>query len=216
MVVLAISICHPAAAVSGDDDQAAILESFVLSRDVQTYVGSLIQQMEPEPLKAQCGTLRVLDANRYVIVVPPVFVKEGNGYALQSGAVAIQATVDRCGQRVIRRVLLMRKNPSERVAGARLTPGDFGGNAILERDTILEARPLAYVTAKCSPSDPVYPIDTKSVTRLGPDGGEVLWTFWACSKPVQIDVHYTPMLSNGARAGMNIVAGPVKLLDRLP
>jgi hypothetical protein len=196
-------------------DQAALLNQFVMSPQAQSAIASAIPNLEPEPLKAQCSALRVLDASRY-LPAQAVFAKQGANWALQSGGVVVVAVVDRCGKRVQRRIVLIRKHPNEPVKLERLTPGDFGGNIKLELDTLRIVMPFATIKAGCPTGTPAYPIDTRNISPISHDGGEVVWTFWACGKPVEADVHYTPLLKDGALVGMNISAGQFQVLDKLP
>src|SRR5216683_972851 len=109
-------------------DQKAAFDSLIVSPAYQKFIERNVNEVEALPLKAQCATLNVVQANLYDIINQPVFERAGNGANIKSGAWVSVVKVDRCGQSTTRRLLVRYVPDQKRFEAQGLLPGAFGGN----------------------------------------------------------------------------------------
>ncbi len=140
--------------------------------------------------------------NKSLPIEQPLFIKAGGNFSIEKGAWIALATLDRCGTKVTRRVLLKAVSGKNSLAPTFLLPGEFRGNLQLEVDAVKIVTPALAAAAKCQDLKQLKIVDIKSLTPPVKDGWSETWTADACGKIVDCAVSY------GATGdGMDITAG---------
>lgn len=191
-----------------EPSQADIFALYLGSPIYRHYLETVINQSEPEVLRAGCPSLKLLDSNGYLLLAEAKFVKVGGGYSIDAGAWIALAKLDRCGSEVTRRMLLEAVPGQNQLKPTALLPGDFRGNLKLEFDARRIVLPGLGATANCQDMTKVFVIDIKSITPPSPQGWSETWIASACNKAVSAKVTYF-----GIPGGTNITASDFKLIQ---
>lgn len=183
-------------------DQTKIFEQFLLQPTIQNQLRAMVIDKEPDPLRAECSDLKVLDAGEINIVDPPRFEVRG-GLQLVKAAWVHTFSVDRCGQKTRRRLFIKYDPSSNKLVPTGLLPGDFHGDLRLEVDAANIAIPSIMSSAHCSDRKTLFMLD---VQLLGPrvnGAWSEIWKAQACGNVVYERLDYTP-----SAPGTNITAQP--------
>ena len=120
----------PAAALAqalpaGQQQLTALLTSPTYKQFLQTAVN----QVESPVLKARCANLRVIDADRFALIIPATFTPNG----ITGGMWLSVLNVDRCGAPATRRILVQ-VGGLNGLSPTAMLPGDFRGDVRLESE----------------------------------------------------------------------------------
>lgn len=119
------------AAQAAPPDQAAMFRAFVDAPSYRAILAKDFADKEPAALKATCKTLTLISLDPAEIVEAPEFANGPAGWHTQSGAWVQRATLDKCGTKVLRRMLVETRSDNTLRTRA-LLPGAFAGGYRLE------------------------------------------------------------------------------------
>jgi hypothetical protein len=169
---------------------ADIERAYFLNESYRTYVDMSFNDLEPEPLKAGCLRLKILEHTRHAIVRPLQFTKTSTGYSITGGVWIAVPEIERCGRIVKRRVLMAIDSPNH-IDPAPLLPGDFRGNLKLEVDARRIVLPGILGKATCQDRKSLHVLDIVNTGSDGNGNWTETWTAQACGKTVTPSVRYT-------------------------
>jgi hypothetical protein len=204
--LLLFACVEGADAQSSEPDQKTLFGGYLSSPGYRAYLEQIFNSAEPNLLKAQCPSLRLLESNKFIMVEEPKFVRSGTNYHVESGAWVGVAVLDRCGAPVTRRALLRVAPDTHVLQPTPLLPGEFRGNLKLEADAMRIVLPAMMAIAKCSDLAKARVLDVKSHGPPTPQGWSETWTAAACNMTIEADVSYSPI-----PGGMNISAGHLRV-----
>ncbi|WP_188581960.1 hypothetical protein [Azorhizobium oxalatiphilum] len=196
---------HAQAVPPGFDQQAAF-NRLLLSPTMQTFIATNVNALENPVLKAECPSLKVLEANRYDIVQRPVFEQNGQSVGLKSGVWVSMVKVERCGQPTMRRLLIKYEPDQKRFQAIPLLPGDFRGNLQLEVDARRIVIPGVMALAKCSDGKQVFALDVRSGGPSTAEGWSESWRLQTCGRKATVTVLYRKVGD-----GMDITGKDIKV-----
>ncbi len=171
--------------------QQALFDGYVGSPAYRAILAKAYNDAEPAPLKAKCPVLNLVSFDKPEFVEAPVFAKGPSGWRASSGAWVQRATLDACGTKVLRRVLVETKSDNTlRTRG--LLPGAFAGGYKLEEAAhayVVES--MMNVTGCKDWKTPVV-LDIALAGQPSPKGWRENWTAFVCAKTVTARVDYVP------------------------
>ena len=199
---LALAALAGGAADAAGVDQQAMFNAYVASPAYRAILEKAYNTAEPAASKATCPVLKLTAFDQREMVVPVQFVKSGTGWQTADGAWVQRASLDRCGQTVLRRVMVeTAANNTLRTRG--LLPGEYAGGYKFEdkaRGTVVnDMLALTHCTDWRTPA--VLDTSLKGTFKPGAPWTEY-WTVLVCGKTVKARVDYAP----GGGNDMNIVA----------
>jgi hypothetical protein len=186
-LVLAAATAGAAAAQS----QQALFDGYVGSPAYRSILAKAYNDAEPAPLKAKCPALTIVSFDKPEFVEAPLFVKGAQGWHASAGAWVQRATLDACGTKVLRRMLVETKSDNTlRTRG--LLPGAFAGGYKLEETAHAYVVESMMNVTGCK--DWKTPVVLDIVAAGKPSGGHWRenWTALVCGKTVTARVDYTP------------------------
>jgi hypothetical protein len=174
-------------------DQMALLNDFILSPGYQDFLAHTVNDVENIALKAKCGHLLVLEAEKYQIIDQPLFKHFADGDRLISGRWVSVVIVDRCGEKATRRLLVRYVPEQDRFEAQALLPGEFRGNFILELNAFRTVTIEMLADTRCNDRGRLYMLDVKSLGPATDGKWSEIWTAEACGKIVRQLVRYSTL-----------------------
>jgi len=171
--------------------QQALFDGYVGSAAYRGILAKAYNDSEPATLKAGCPALTLVSFDKPEIVEAAQFVNDGRGWRAGSGAWVQRATLDRCGTKVLRRVLVETKSDNTlRTRG--LLPGEFAGGYKLEETAHAYVVESMMNVTKCKDWKTPVVLDIAAASK--PSGGRWRenWTALVCGKTVTARVDYSP------------------------
>jgi predicted outer membrane lipoprotein len=203
LVLAAAFAAIPALAAPLTDAQ--IFAGYVKSPRHNAFLAKAFNDTEAPPLKARCARLKIAALDSPSVIQPPEFAQIGREYIPSVGRWVQRATLNRCGAKVVRRLLLVADPQTGDLHAFGLLPGEFPGNLQLENDASRIVLSGEMGTAHCSDTKKVFVLDTKLTSPARAQGWTETWTTQVCGKTATIDVIYT-----ADATGMNVTARNLK------
>ncbi|MGQ0677302.1 MAG: hypothetical protein ACT4N4_14625 [Rhodospirillales bacterium] len=180
----------PAAALAQDGgvEQAKRYEEYIQSRPYLGYVEARLNEMEPPPLKAECPAIKVMGRETSFMVKDVRFAP--GAYMPHAGQWVDRLSVDRCGKRATRNILIAVRE-KEKLTPAALIPGRTATSPLLQRDAMRAAVVAARVKSGCQ--DEMFVVDSAIDGRFQPGAPwREDWTFMGCKATVVVGIAFTP------------------------
>jgi hypothetical protein len=175
--------------------------SFLIDPQYIAYIAKGVAQNEPEPLRAECATVKPVVRASLAILQPPKFAK-GVKTPL-SGQWIDRVKVDRCGKPGVRSFMITAPGNNQMHLVA-LLPGDTNASPALQNDATGPAKTAASAKLGCT-AGPMHIVDTKSVAKPAKGPWRETWTFSGCGKNLTLPIEFAP--DSGGGATFSIKAG---------
>ena len=194
-----LALAALAAGAAEAQSQQALFDGYVGSAAYRGILAKAYNDYEPAPLKAKCAALTLVAFDKPEIVEAAQFVKDARGWHAGSGAWVQRATLDACGTKVLRRILVETKSDNTlRTRG--LLPGEFAGGYKLEETAHAYVVESMMNVTQCKDWKTPVVLDTKLASKPSPKGWRENWTALVCGKTVTARVDYVP---NGPQTDVN-------------
>ncbi|MSP20052.1 MAG: hypothetical protein EXQ93_00655 [Alphaproteobacteria bacterium] len=183
----AVSTAHAQGAVPTEQQQLA---SLLTSPTYRTFLETAVMNVESPVLKARCAQIKIIDANRFSVILPPTF----SPGAINTGMWISVLNVDRCGAPATRRILVQVGGPNA-LSPTAMLPGEFRGDIRLESDISRAMTRDMMSFSQCQDVTRFAISDIKAVGAGTPEGWSETWLGESCGKIVSATVDYARSLA---------------------
>lgn len=179
--------------------QQALFDGYVGSAAYRGILAKAYGDAEPATLKAKCPALTIASFDKPEIVEPVQFVKDARGWRAGAGAWVQRATLDACGTKVLRRILVETKSDNTLRTRA-LLPGEYAGGYKLEETARAYVVDSMMNVIACKDWKTAAVLDIALVSKPTAGRWRETWTALVCGKTVTARVDYVP---NGVNTDVN-------------
>ncbi len=152
-------------------------------RPIAASLAKAYGDAEPATLKAKCPALTIASFDKPEIVEPVQFVKDARGWRAGAGAWVQRATLDACGTKVLRRILVETKSDNTLRTRA-LLPGEYAGGYKLEETARAYVVDSMMNVIACKDWKTAAVLDIALVSKPTAGRWRETWTALVCGKTV--------------------------------